>query len=136
VFEPLRAASYSAPGAAASAQPEPLRTSAEPEIFQPAARAEPTVVEPRTPAVARIVDPSVADDDEAGPLFPESSNYGEERRQKGSWLSIFGGRPRHDAPAPTLRSAGSAQPAAQPQSAPTEDPDDLEIPSFLRRLAN
>ena len=101
-----------------------------------AAAPEPTVIQPQIRPIARIVDPSVADEDEAGPLFPESSNYGEDRRQKGSWLSIFGGRPRHDTPAANLRASGSAQPAAQPLSAPTEDPDDLEIPSFLRRLAN
>jgi cell division protein FtsZ len=103
-----------------------------------AAAPEPTVIQPQIRPIARIVDPSVADeDDEAGPLFPESSQYGEERRQKGGWLSIFGGRPRHDAPAPSLRSTGSAQPASQPLAADSAaDPDDLEIPSFLRRLAN
>jgi cell division protein FtsZ len=137
VFEPLRAASYSAPGAAASAQPEPLRTSAEPEIFQPAARAEPTVVEPRTPAVARIVDPSVADDDESDQLFPTGTSFADERRGRGGgWLSIFQ-KPRQDAPHPTLRQTGSAQPAVAPAiEEPNEDGDDLEIPSFLRRLAN
>jgi cell division protein FtsZ len=123
MFEPLRAASYPAPR---PATPPPL-----------AVAPEPTVIQPQIRPIARIVDPSVADedDDAAGPLFPETSHYGEERRQKGGWLSIFG-RPRHD-PTPTLRSNGSAQHAPQPAAAPSaEDPDDLEIPSFLRRLAN
>ncbi|HXQ16824.1 MAG TPA: cell division protein FtsZ [Caulobacteraceae bacterium] len=128
VFEPLRAA---------SAQREPdVRL----EIPEPIAAApEPTVIQPQARPIARIVDPSVADEDDGGPLFPESSNYGEERRQKSGWLSIFGGRARHDAPAPgpALRSTGSTQPTAQPHAAESaEDPDDLEIPSFLRRLAN
>ena len=96
------------------------------------------MIQPQIRPVARIVDPSVADEDEAGPLFPESSHYGEDRRQqKGGWLSIFG-RPRHEpAPTPSMRSTGSAQPSAQlAQPHAADDPDDLEIPSFLRRLAN
>jgi cell division protein FtsZ len=129
-FEPLRAANSSAP-----------RSSIETETWrepEPVASApEPVVVQPQIRPIARIVDPSVADEED-GPLFPEAPNYVDERRQKGGWLSIFG-RPRHDtvSPASAMRSPGSAQPAAQPQAvAGAEDPDDLEIPSFLRRLAN
>src|SRR6185312_1334948 len=79
--------------------PEPVR---EPEIAfdappaPPAKVAQPSVVRP----VARIVDPSVADDEDE-PLFPEAPRFGVERPQKSGWLSIFG-RPRHDAPAPQL----------------------------------
>jgi cell division protein FtsZ len=132
VFEPLRTAAYAAQRSSVTAEVKPEAAASE-----PIAAAEPTVIQPQIRPIARIVDPSVADDEEAGPLFPESSHYGEERRQKGGWLSIFGGRPRHDAPAPGLRSNGSAQPSAQPLAAESaEDPDDLEIPSFLRRLAN
>ena len=134
VFEPLRAARYSAPPPAA--EPEPRYEAPEPAL---AAAAEPTVVQPQVRPIARIVDPSVADEEEAGPLFPETSHYGDERR-RGGWLSIFGGRARHDAapaPGPAMRSNGSAHPAAQPLPAESSaDPDDLEIPSFLRRLAN
>jgi cell division protein FtsZ len=133
MFEPLPAASYAAQRS--TAEPEIRREAPAPEPVV-AVAPEPTVIQPQIRPIARIVDPSVADDDEAGPLFPESSNYGDDRRQKGSWLSIFGGRPRHDAPAPAMRSSGSAQPAAQPMQSPADDPDDLEIPSFLRRLAN
>jgi cell division protein FtsZ len=132
MFEPLPTASYAAQRSSVDAEVRRETPLPEPVATAP----EPTVIQPQIRPIARIVDPSVAEDDEAGPLFPESSNYGEDRRQKGSWLSIFGGRPRHDAPAPSLRAPGSAQPAAQPLSAPAEDPDDLEIPSFLRRLAN
>ena len=57
-------------------------------------------------------------------------------RSRESWLSLFG-RPRHDTPAPQARSAGGAQPALEIHEDPqTEDTEDLEIPSFLRRLAN
>ncbi|MDB5474651.1 MAG: ftsZ [Phenylobacterium sp.] len=98
--------------------------------------------EPRiTAPVTRIVDPSVADDDELDdePLFAEPAY---ERRPRGGFLSMFGGRPRHEAPAsaPAARPAasrGGAQPleAAAPE-AHAEAAEDLEIPSFLRRLAN
>ncbi|HET6970754.1 MAG TPA: cell division protein FtsZ, partial [Phenylobacterium sp.] len=75
----------------------------------------------------------------------------EPRRPRGGFLSIFGGRPRYDTPqsapaaqAPAPRPVASAAPSrggAQPleAQAPAEDVDhgeDLEIPSFLRRLAN
>jgi cell division protein FtsZ len=93
---------------------------------------------------------------EEEPLFP--SIHPEERRpQKGGWLSLFGGgRPRYEAPAPAApaarepareplrerptagpvpqaRTVASAQLAEAPQS---EEGEDLNIPSFLRRLAN
>ncbi len=71
--------------------------------------------------------------------------------EKKGWLSLFGGgrareeltplrnpvdSPRYEEPAPrTVQSAGPAaalKPAAEPEAAA----DDLDIPSFLRRLAN
>jgi cell division protein FtsZ len=87
----------------------------------------------------RIVDPAVAEADDE-PLF-RSPHYSDERRQKGGWLSLFG-RPRHESPARAAppRSGGGgggAQAALEPlDDANIEDRDDLEIPSFLRRLAN
>ena len=134
--------------------PEPAP---EPEIVMSAPQAEPeaelyydepTVAEePRissAPArpVTRIVDPLV---DEAGdePLFPESNYYEERRPQKqGGFFSMFGGgRQRYEqqasAPQPQSRSAQSARPQMQPIETPqADDAEDLEIPSFLRRLAN
>jgi cell division protein FtsZ len=130
IFEPLRAAMYTAPP---SIEPEP-EIAPEPVAAQP----EPTVIQPQGRTVARIVDPSVADEEDSEPLFPnsQSSHFADDRRQKsGGWLSIFG-RPRHDTTAPALRSTSSAQPAAQPIADQAEETDDLEIPSFLRRLAN
>jgi cell division protein FtsZ len=90
--------------------------------------AQPSAVRP----VTRIVDPSVADDEDE-PLFPETPRFGMDRPQKSSWLSIFG-RPRNDAAAPQLRTTAASQ--VQPQEEAADDVDDLEIPSFLRRLAN
>jgi len=98
--------------------------------------------------VARIVDPEAAEpgDERDEPLFADTAF--EPRKPRGGFLSIFGGRPRYDAPAappahaPVARAPqpapvrGGAQPleAAAPEEA--EQNEDLEIPSFLRRLAN
>ena len=76
-------------------------------------------------------------DDDDEPLFGPN-HYADDRRQKGGWLSLFG-RPRQEpanrrAPA---RSGGGAQAALDPmEDAEADEHDDLEIPSFLRRLAN
>ena len=87
-----------------------------------------------------------------GPMMPRAP----EVRHKGGWLSLFGGRPaRYDAPAPTPQArtqspdrtaqpasqvrntaTGGAQAAVQPSPDKQDNADDLEIPSFLRRLAN
>jgi cell division protein FtsZ len=90
---------------------------------------------------------------EEEPLFP-SIHHDERRPQKGGWLSLFGGgRPRYETPAPAARepereearerpaaapvaqarSVSSAQLAEEPKS---DEGEDLNIPSFLRRLAN
>jgi cell division protein FtsZ len=123
----------------------------QPDIF--AAAQAPSVepaLEPQIAApVARIVDPEAAEpgDERDEPLFGEAAF--EPRKPRGGFLSIFGGRPRYDAPAaPQAQSApvarattpapvrGGAQPleAAAPEEA--DQNEDLEIPSFLRRLAN
>jgi len=110
---------------------------------------EPRVAEePRISAsaarVTRIVDPMV-DEVAEEPLFPENNYYEERRPQKqgGGFFSMFGGgRQRYEqqassAPQPQARSAQNARPQLQPIEAPqTDDGEDLEIPSFLRRLAN
>ncbi|HEY1752644.1 MAG TPA: cell division protein FtsZ [Caulobacteraceae bacterium] len=112
-----------------------VEAQAEPEMtFEPPAAPEPKITQPQIRPVARIVDPSVADEEDE-PLFPEASHFADDRRQKSGWLSIFG-RPRQDAqPAPMRASNGHAalQPAVEE---PSQQQDDLEIPSFLRRLAN
>jgi hypothetical protein len=65
-------------------------------------------------------------------------HYGDERRAKsGGFLRMFGGRPRPEAPR-TLpaRSSGGALPVEALEEADVENTAELEIPSFLRRLAN
>jgi cell division protein FtsZ len=134
--------------------PEPVRAEAPSDARTP----EPRVVAAEAPPVIRIIDPSVEDDSAesyGGNAGLGRSGYDARRaspaplnnepRQKGGWLSLFGGsRPRDDAPlgqtrsSPPARSAvggGSPQPALQ-QAEPQDSADDLEIPSFLRRLAN
>jgi cell division protein FtsZ len=103
---------------------------------QPAAAPAPTIS--TAPAAATA---ETGSDDE--PLFPET-RYTDDSRK--SFFSLFG-RPRQEEPAPIrdyrndpspvlqARSKGGAAPAPQPEAQP-EQADDLEIPSFLRRLAN
>ncbi|HZZ32483.1 MAG TPA: cell division protein FtsZ [Phenylobacterium sp.] len=106
-----------------------------PVAYQPAP--EPVVTQP----IARIVDPAVSEPQDE-PLFAEPAY--EERRPRGGFLSIFGSRPRYDAPRPAAAPAPRPQPSrggalAAEAAAPVEEThqgEDLEIPSFLRRLAN
>ncbi len=133
--------------------------------------------EPARPTI-RIVDPSVAEEEDDLYLKPAPASrepaiqpprYAQDREpedapadeyeadhraepRKGGWLSLFGGRPRYDAPASASRLAGppsgrpqqrvaaqhsGAAQAAMPVQAETpEASEDLDIPSFLRRLAN
>ncbi|WP_334163642.1 cell division protein FtsZ [Phenylobacterium sp.] len=150
--QPLRvdttpAALASVPEPTVSAAPEPVAYEAEaveeeqPDLYAApvAAAPEPQVV---APPVTRIVDPAVEEVSDDEPLFAEPY---ETRRPRGGFLSLFGGRPRYDAqqaqPAPAPRSAASrgAAAVAAEAPAPVEQPEageDLEIPSFLRRLAN
>ncbi len=83
--------------------------------------------------VARVVEPAAEQDDE--PLFPPA-RYDEERRQKASW-SLFGRR-RHEAASapPPARSIGAPPPPEAIDEDEAAEREDLEIPSFLRRLAN
>ena len=134
-----------APVPAYASEPAPLAAATEPSLFgapveeeQPDLYAAPVAEAPAP--IARIVDPSVADADDE-PLFAQPAY--EERRPRGGFLSIFGSRPRYDAPPPQAAqprpapSRGGALPAeaAAPEEAAHQG-EDLEIPSFLRRLAN
>ena len=138
-----------APEPSPAPEPEIVMSAPQPEPEAELYYDEPTVAEePRIAAapartVTRIVDPLV-DDAAEEPLFPENNYYEERRPQKqGGWLSMFGGgRQRYEqqassAPQPQARSSQSARPALQPIETPqADDGEDLEIPSFLRRLAN
>jgi len=122
-----------------------------PEEAAPAAAAEPEA----RPTI-RIIDPAVAEEDDLylqpAAREPAPAPVPPEPRQetKKGWLSLFGGRPRYDAPpapppvsapsSPPPRAAvqrsGGAQPALQAEPEPLDATEDLDIPSFLRRLAN
>jgi cell division protein FtsZ len=135
------------PAMAATSEPdlEPVlelspREEEQPDIFA-------AVVDHDAPAprMTQIADPDAASAEtaEEEPLFAEPVQ--EPRKPRGGFLSLFGGRPRFDAPQapPTSRTqasagrTGSAQPLEVQQPAEETDPgEDLEIPSFLRRLAN
>jgi cell division protein FtsZ len=107
-------------------------------IPEPVVAAAPTPAPQISRPVTRIVDPSVADDEEDSPLFSPHI-YEERRPQRGGFLSLFGGgRQRYEAPpARPVPTRGGVQPMeAQIEDAAPDNGEDLEIPSFLRRLAN
>src|SRR5207249_4970155 len=125
--------------AALEAAPVAAHEEEQPDLYAaPVAAARPA-----GPTVARIVDPSVDEEMEDEPLFAEPA-YDAARKPRGGFLSLFGGRPRYDqaaAPASSPRASavrgGGAMPLETPApAAEAEAGEDLEIPSFLRRLAN
>jgi cell division protein FtsZ len=151
----------------AEGAPEPETASfwPEPEEAEPAvaeAASEPVIVTAQeTRSTIRIIDPAVAEDDdlylEPAPVArepviqaPRAPQPEAARDPKRGWLSLFGGRPRYDAPsspspvgptpapqrAAVQRTGGGAQPALQQEAEPLDASEDLDIPSFLRRLAN
>jgi len=142
--------------AAAALAPEPEAEPAfaldaheeeQPDIFGLPTAAETEVEAAPAPRIAAFEAPPAADEDE--PLFAEPAY--EPRKPRGGFLSLFGGRPRYDAPqaapqparmdARPVASAAPVRGGAQPLEAPqmeeeVDTAEDLEIPSFLRRLAN
>jgi cell division protein FtsZ len=138
--------SFDAPAESAAA---PVVASIQPDLID-SDLYEPRKITPRSYAAAA---PAEAQEEE--PLFPEM--HDDRRPQKGGWLSLFGGRQRYDAPpAPAAVAPPAREPVREPRpSAPApvaqsratasaqlaEEPrgdegEDLNIPSFLRRLAN
>ncbi len=113
----------------------------QPPVITPAAQPTMQTEAPRTV----IVDPLVAGDEGDildAPLYADP-HYEDTRQQKKGFLSLFGGRPqqqqRYDGPPPvrTMGRPGGAATAPQMMEEPqVEEGEDLEIPSFLRRLAN
>ncbi len=84
--------------------------------------------------VKRIVDPLAAEPEDE-PLFAPPM-YQDDRRQTAGFLSLFG-RGRQASRPTAGRSGGGAQPALEPlDDHEIEGAEELEIPSFLRRLAN
>ena len=141
--DPRRGA-YEAPVQTSPSAHEPAEM-ADDDYEQGDLYAAPEAVEPR-----REAERAEAHDD--APLFPDRAVVDDHRHQQknGGWLSLFGGgRARHEPPplrdyrndpTPVLNARAAA---ISTQAAPKlEEEDhadageDLEIPSFLRRLAN
>jgi cell division protein FtsZ len=109
--------------------------------------APPPQVSRRTPDPAPPAS-SVDDHLDDAPLFPDRSLRDDHRHAKGGFLSLFGGgrsrqeppplRDYRNDPTPVLqaRAAAVQQPAPHADADLNEAGEDLEIPSFLRRLAN
>ncbi|HRD29076.1 MAG TPA: cell division protein FtsZ, partial [Caulobacter sp.] len=154
-FEPVRAAEpvYAAPREPERIEPEPVFEARQSDLGfdAPLIPTPPPVITPPTVHVAQaetprtvIVDPLVAEEDELdAPLYADP-HFEDSRQQRKGFLSLFGGRPQQQQPRyegpPTMRAAGrTGAAAAAPQlleEAQVDDGEDLEIPSFLRRLAN
>jgi hypothetical protein len=115
----------------------------EAEISWPTARAEEPETDDldlRLPQAARAQKEEAVED---APMFV--APHHEERQHKPGFFSLFGGRPRYEAPqtderVPQFRNpraaGGPAALAVEPESEADQEAEDLEIPSFLRRLAN
>ncbi len=111
----------------------------EPEPVAVAPSAPEPVVQAPAPRTV-IVDPLVAEDDDFdAPLYADTP-FTDSRQQRKGFLSLFGGRPQQQQPrfeGGMPRATGRASTAAQPIEEPqVDESEDLEIPSFLRRLAN
>ncbi len=119
------------------------------DLYETPQIAPATAASELAPVLAAQTEPEPEVEDEA-PLFGSRPLANEPRPSKGGFLGLFGPRNRADPP-PPLRdyrgdptpvlqaraAAGGAATAAQPVEAQHEDAgEDLEIPSFLRRLAN
>jgi len=149
-------AAYEAPRAP---EPAPTWAAREPQVIQPSMsldvqqadlafeEPEPVAVAPSAPepvvqapaSRTVIVDPLVAEDEDFdAPLDAEP--FTDSRQQRKGFLSLFGGRPQQQQPrfeGGMPRATGRASTAAQPIEEPqVDESEDLEIPSFLRRLAN
>jgi len=103
-----------------------------------------------TPVEAPIMNRAAEEiETDDSPMFTDRHLADDHRQKRNGLLSLFGGgRPRHDPPPPPLRDFRNdptpvlqARAAAQQAPQPAEEEhldaaEDLEIPSFLRRLAN
>jgi len=104
-----------------------------------AAAPAPVIQQPVQQPRTVIVDPMVAEADELdAPLYADP-HFGDSRQQRKGFLSLFGGRQqpqqaRYDAAPQRPMGRTAAQPLMEEPQA--DEGDDLEIPSFLRRLAN
>ncbi len=157
--EPVRAEAPRAPESRIEVAPV-VPTFQAPAAREPEPRPEPVirVAEPQPRALDPIVDPWVEEYETRAPaprvapqgdLYeraapaaqqPQADDGYDDRDHRRSGWSLFGRgkrtQPQHEtsyAPQPTR---SSAQPVQQPELEAGQADDDLEIPSFLRRLAN
>ena len=154
--EPAEPTLWPEPARAEPARSEPARAAQ--------ALAEPSTIRIIDPAVEQMEQEGLGQMSRGGGYRPpqdtrsapqsQPQGYSGQRQpepaRKGGWLSLFGGRPRQDyapaaqqapqapppAPARAAMGGGSAQPAPQQAAEPHDATEDLDIPSFLRRLAN
>jgi cell division protein FtsZ len=130
------------PAYATAAAPATAKPAAAPATPVPAAQPDLLFDTPHSrrtaagPVVKTIVDPSVADAADEEPLFA-GSPYADERRQKSGFMTMFSGRrPRDQMRRGPAARTGNAQPLELPDESEVDSSAELEIPSFLRRLAN
>ena len=137
--EPL---SFTAPDAA----PTPLQI-VDPAVESDEIYAEPIIHSPRFQPTPNYLSAPAVEQRRAPPSHPLPDPRVPEPKKSG-WLSLFGGgRAREDLPRQTPQidsyrdstpraAPGGGQAAALPVSEPLDAAEDLDIPSFLRRLAN
>ncbi|SDQ42356.1 cell division protein FtsZ [Brevundimonas sp. 374] len=160
--EPVRAEATRAPEPRIEAAPV-VPTFQAPAAREPEPRPEPVirVAEPQPRALDPIVDPWVEEYETRAPaprvapqgdLYeraapaaqqPQTDDGYDDRDHRRSGWSLFGRgkrtQPQHDmsyAPQSSHQARSSAQPVQHPEPEAGQADDDLEIPSFLRRLAN
>ena len=157
--EPVRAETYRAPEPAPVVPtfqlPEPVARAPEPVIHVAEERTLTPIVDPwveafesdqgRQPAATAQADQGDLYMDRA-PAAPQPADYHEpvydDRDHRKSGWSLFGKKPRAQTAYAPAASASRAQPQMRQTAQPLPEAeiaaaeDDLEIPSFLRRLAN
>ena len=148
-----------APPAASAAQPEPalfgepdpvaggflapeqgdLLAAPAPAPAPAVAAVEPApAIRPAEPVIKKIVDPDVATEDDLANLFPTSVAPAQAPARPTGFRLWGQKRPARFDPPPAAASprAGGALPAESPGEAAAPEGENLDIPAFLRRLAN
>ena len=136
IIEPLTAGAIRAAAGQSSRSFKPPEPALETEMAFEAPAPDPQVTQPPARPVARIVDPSVADDEDE-PLFPETPRFGQERQSEERLAQHL--RP----PAPRRRAAAAAahqpppsqaQPALEEAADAGRGPGDPVLPAPPRQL--
>ena len=123
--------------------PLELTTPAPAPVLEPALALVEAAAEPEAePAPQPVMQPilafeaaTVAAEQDEEPLMA-SQHYADQRRPKSNFLTLFGGPRNQRSARPSLAPRGGALPVEAADEPEVEDNSELEIPSFLRRLAN